>query len=435
MYLASSAGSGSLISQLLLSLVTVGIGIAVVGLITAFLFRRRLRSVVSNKVERDCPLRVALAVSWNQFMILLGCLPLPDRRCLNIYLSYRSYYRLWVDDEDADSFPKVSKLLRAGFLDFWKVLRTESVRNGDLDKTIYRFVDIPMQGFVFWAIPLGVAAGIVTAGLAMLMDQYLALAVVSGTLGFLLGWFSYVGIHLRRHVNSMAQGLTAIAPLGRGQGSDSGRNGVLESDGGPVGTPASFTQGSKVWTIPNAISFARLSVGSILISAFVSAQASMALVVTLLACWISDWLDGWAARRFDQRSELGRILDSLADRAVLLSFALANLAVGGPAPTWLAAAIVIRETLVIVVGILLTGFGSHFDVVWQGKAGFALLVPGLIVISLSSAFAVGPASDLFFTSIGAAVAIGGLVFHFAALIRYVRELLPLLRISSGPSLN
>jgi cardiolipin synthase len=95
----------------------------------------------------------------------------------------------------------------------------------------------------------------------------------------------------------------------------------------------------------------------------------LALVVTFLAA-ASDWLDGWAARHIDQgQSELGTVLDPIADKAFLITLFLCC----GPAgliPIWLVVLVLGRD-LVIVAGSLL--------IVWRrGRAKFLPLPVGKV---------------------------------------------------------
>ncbi|MDQ3866772.1 MAG: CDP-diacylglycerol--glycerol-3-phosphate 3-phosphatidyltransferase [Actinomycetota bacterium] len=59
---------------------------------------------------------------------------------------------------------------------------------------------------------------------------------------------------------------------------------------------------------------------------------------------VTDWLDGWWARRHAESSDLGRLLDPIADKILVLA-ALVML-VGRVLPAWIVAAIVVREILV-----------------------------------------------------------------------------------------
>jgi CDP-diacylglycerol---glycerol-3-phosphate 3-phosphatidyltransferase len=58
----------------------------------------------------------------------------------------------------------------------------------------------------------------------------------------------------------------------------------------------------------------------------------------------TDWVDGWWARRKDRTSDLGRILDPVADK--LLVMAALIMLVGSVLPAWMVAAVIAREFLV-----------------------------------------------------------------------------------------
>jgi cardiolipin synthase (CMP-forming) len=61
----------------------------------------------------------------------------------------------------------------------------------------------------------------------------------------------------------------------------------------------------------------------------------------------TDWVDGYVARRFDQVTKLGRIMDPLVDRA-LLATAAVTLLVAGILPWWVLLAIVARDVLLLL---------------------------------------------------------------------------------------
>ena len=75
--------------------------------------------------------------------------------------------------------------------------------------------------------------------------------------------------------------------------------------------------------------------------------AAAALLAVLGA---SDWVDGWIARRFDQGSDLGKVLDPVADRVLLLVAAVALL-VDGSVPVVVGVLVLVRE-LVVSVAVL-----------------------------------------------------------------------------------
>ncbi len=104
-------------------------------------------------------------------------------------------------------------------------------------------------------------------------------------------------------------------------------------------------------TIPNLISIARLVMVPVAVDALVAGRPDIAFWVFVLA-GASDGIDGWIARRFDQRSELGAYLDPLADKALLVSI-FVTLGIVGVLPGWLALLVVSRDVL-IVGGVMLS---------------------------------------------------------------------------------
>jgi len=100
----------------------------------------------------------------------------------------------------------------------------------------------------------------------------------------------------------------------------------------------------------------------------------MAAALLLGALGATDWVDGWIARRFDQVSEVGKVLDPTADR-LLLVVALVAIVDDGSIPIWFAVIVLVREVLIGLIALLLLMVGvRRIDVTWMGKTGtFALL--------------------------------------------------------------
>lgn len=72
----------------------------------------------------------------------------------------------------------------------------------------------------------------------------------------------------------------------------------------------------------------------------------MAALVVFLVAGVTDGLDGWIAKRFDARTELGAILDPLADKALLVS-TYVMLSIMQLIPFWLMVAVVFRDVIII----------------------------------------------------------------------------------------
>lgn len=64
------------------------------------------------------------------------------------------------------------------------------------------------------------------------------------------------------------------------------------------------------------------------------------------AASISDAIDGYVAKHFDQRSDLGALLDPIADKALIVSL-FVTLGLAGDLPTWLVILVVFRDLLII----------------------------------------------------------------------------------------
>ncbi|TVR09874.1 MAG: CDP-alcohol phosphatidyltransferase family protein [Salinarimonadaceae bacterium] len=104
-------------------------------------------------------------------------------------------------------------------------------------------------------------------------------------------------------------------------------------------------------TIPNLITIFRFMLVPVVIVAILQEYWLVAFVLFVLA-GVSDGVDGYVARRFDMRSELGAFIDPLADKALLVSI-FVTLAIVGVLPVLFAVVVVARDVL-IVMGVLVS---------------------------------------------------------------------------------
>src|SRR5947209_12690601 len=140
-----------------------------------------------------------------------------------------------------------------------------------------------------------------------------------------------------------------------------------------MGTDGTDAAGTRVVTIPNLISLVRLACAPVFVWLLVDDEllAAAALLAVLGA---SDWVDGWIARQFDQGSNLGKVLDPVADRILLLVAAVA-LVVQGSVPLVVGILVLAREAVVSVAVLALAAAGARrIDVQWVGKAGTLALM-------------------------------------------------------------
>ncbi|MGC1481609.1 MAG: CDP-alcohol phosphatidyltransferase family protein [Chthoniobacterales bacterium] len=101
-----------------------------------------------------------------------------------------------------------------------------------------------------------------------------------------------------------------------------------------------------------------------------------AAIGVFIVASVSDALDGWVARRFNQRSRLGALLDPLADKGLLLS-AIITLSVSPwhyALPLWFPVLVIARDVVIVAGCVLVRFVTDELDVKpsWTGKVATAL---------------------------------------------------------------
>lgn len=185
---------------------------------------------------------------------------------------------------------------------------------------------------------------------------------------------------------------------------------------------------SRILTLPNILSFFRLALVPVFLVLLIGGADIAALIVLAVAS-ATDFLDGYLARRWNQVTRLGQLLDPLADRLYLFA-ALLGLAARGLVPWWLVAVIIARDVLLIILGVVLAShrFGP-LPVHQVGKvATFALFV-GLPCIMLGTAF---PATAVVAAPLGWAIALWGTLLYWWAGILYAIETARVVRLPTDP---
>jgi CDP-diacylglycerol--glycerol-3-phosphate 3-phosphatidyltransferase len=103
----------------------------------------------------------------------------------------------------------------------------------------------------------------------------------------------------------------------------------------------------EIWNLPNAISVSRILAAPLLILMLLDPDefwSVVAAAVFLLVC-LTDWLDGYLARRLNVVTVFGKFLDPLADKLLIVT-ALIMLIPIERAPAWMVSLIVVREIAV-----------------------------------------------------------------------------------------
>src|SRR5215470_18377943 len=172
----------------------------------------------------------------------------------------------------------------------------------------------------------------------------------------------------------------------------------------------------RIVTLPNVISVLRLACVPLFVWWLADGRllAAAALLAVLGA---TDWVDGWIARHFDQGSNLGKVLDPVADRILLITAGIA-LVVQGSVPLVVGILVLVRE-LVVSIGVLaLAAAGARrIDVQWVGKAGTLALMFAFPLFLWADAIS-GNAADVVLAAAWF-MAVCGLGLSYYAALTYV----------------
>jgi len=134
--------------------------------------------------------------------------------------------------------------------------------------------------------------------------------------------------------------------------------------------------------VPNALSLARIPLAVVIFVCTVHAAWFAALMVFVVAC-ITDWLDGWWARRYGPLSLIGRNLDPLADKVLVCgSFIYLILVPLAGIDPWMVVVVVSRELLVTGIRGMVEATGKKFGADWFGKLKMGLQCAVLIGVFL-----------------------------------------------------
>jgi cardiolipin synthase len=157
---------------------------------------------------------------------------------------------------------------------------------------------------------------------------------------------------------------------------------------------------SRIVTLPNFLTVIRMVLVPVFVIALYYQRFALALAI-FVGAGVTDGLDGMLARRFNQKSQLGTILDPIADKLLLVT-AFVTLSLPGviskaalppphenlhlPVPFWVTTAVISRDVFIIVGAAainIVTGF-RHFRPSWLGKANTVVQICAIILILLAT---------------------------------------------------
>ncbi|MCU1447152.1 CDP-alcohol phosphatidyltransferase family protein [Cryobacterium sp.] len=188
--------------------------------------------------------------------------------------------------------------------------------------------------------------------------------------------------------------------------------------------PAQTDLSSRVLTVPNVLSFLRLALVPVFLWLIVDGYDSWALLVLAVSS-LTDFLDGWIARRFNQITRLGQLLDPAADRLYIFA-ALIGLAWRDLVPWWIVVVVVGRDVFLLLLGVVLAnhGFGP-LPVHLLGKVATFCLFYALPMIMLGQAF---PELSWWSQPVGWAFGLWGAYLYWWAGVIYAIETVRVIRL-------
>src|SRR5215211_7182130 len=156
---------------------------------------------------------------------------------------------------------------------------------------------------------------------------------------------------------------------------------------------------SRIVTVPNLLTVFRMVLIPVFVSLLFYQRFILALGIFILA-GVTDGLDGLLARRFDQKSQLGTILDPIADKLMLVtSFVVLSMrsvfpqpvASHLPVPFWVTVAVISRDVFILVGAAainIVTGFRG-FRPSWLGKVNTTVQIVAIGIIMLAASVPYG----------------------------------------------
>ncbi|WEV71737.1 CDP-alcohol phosphatidyltransferase family protein [Bifidobacterium sp. ESL0790] len=178
------------------------------------------------------------------------------------------------------------------------------------------------------------------------------------------------------------------------------------------------------FTVPNLISLLRI-VSIPFIAMFTAERKMIPALIVLALSAASDGLDGIIARKFNQVSKIGQILDPVADRLLIFCSILA-LGLAGIIPWWMLIIVGIRDLILLVLIVVLAQHDyGPLPVHFVGKAGTALLMIAITALIFADLW------QNLFTQIlhlaALAAGIWGIVLYWLAGYIYIRQGVTLIR--------
>jgi cardiolipin synthase len=184
----------------------------------------------------------------------------------------------------------------------------------------------------------------------------------------------------------------------------------------------------QIWNLPNQLTLFRLLGIPLILICILYGEHRWALLLFIAAA-ITDAIDGLAARRLNQRTQLGAYLDPIADK-LLLSSSFFVLALVQSIPWWVTILVLSRD-VIIVATTLVVALATHirdFAPSTLGKLNTAVQVATVLAVVVRNAYP-GPSLERLSTGLiwltGAFTVLSGVHYAFVMTRRLARHATPL----------
>jgi cardiolipin synthase len=138
---------------------------------------------------------------------------------------------------------------------------------------------------------------------------------------------------------------------------------------------------SAILTVPNLISFVRILLIPVFVVLILNDGTELEGMLLFAGVAATDWVDGFVARRTNQVSEFGKILDPVADRLAVAAGLIAVM-IRDALPVWAGLAVIVRDVAVLLAGVaMLAGRSIRVDVRFLGKSATATLMIAITLIA------------------------------------------------------
>jgi cardiolipin synthase (CMP-forming) len=186
--------------------------------------------------------------------------------------------------------------------------------------------------------------------------------------------------------------------------------------------PPTCQPGQQLLSIPNLITLGRILLVPVVVWAIISGEMRIAFILFLVA-GISDGIDGFLAKRFQMKSELGAYLDPLADKALIVSIYI-SLGIAAALPIFLVILVVSRDIMIVSAFLLSLLVGKPMPIrpLMVSKANTAAQIVLAVLVLAEQAFGFNAAlAAQLMMALVAILTLLSIAFYLAEWVRHMNS--------------